>query len=465
MKRSLVSFASFLLLVVATAQAALADNAPDFATLVQQAGPAVVNISTTQVVKEPALPDATPDMPDSPFNQFFRRYFGEDGPQQFDTKSLGSGFIISSDGYILTAAHVIENATQVVVKLTDRREFNAKVIGADQRSDVGLLKINATGLPTVKIGDPTKLRVGEWVLAIGAPFGFENSATAGIVSAKGRSLPTENYVPFIQTDVAINPGNSGGPLFNLKGEVVGINSQIYSRTGGFMGLSFSIPINLAMNIANQLRTTGHVNRGWLGITIQDVTRDLAQSFGMKKPHGALISDILPHSPAAKSDLRVGDVIVAYNDQNIDLSSDLPPRVGMTPAGTEARLSIIRNGRPETVMVTVGQLPDSKSKDEPARDRSHGRGKNQLGLGISDLSAQQKQQLGVHEGVLVNEIENGPALRAGIRPGDVIMEIDGKTVTGVARFDQIIKHAPKDRPMAVLIHRGSNSLFLALSPNH
>jgi serine protease Do len=461
MKRNL-PLALLLWVFAATAQAAVRVGLPDFASLVQNNGPAVVNISTTQVVKQPMLPQGIPDTPDAPFNEFFRRYFGEGGaPEQFDTKSLGSGFIISSDGYILTAAHVVENAKEVVVKLTDRREFNAKVVGADKRSDVALLKIEATGLPKVAIGDPQKLQVGEWVLAIGSPFGFENSATAGIVSAKGRSLPTENYVPFIQTDVAINPGNSGGPLFNLNGEVVGINSQIYSRTGGFMGLSFAVPIDMANNIANQLKATGHVKRGWLGITIQDVTRELAKSFGMRKPHGALVSDILPNSPAAKSDLRVGDVVVEYDGTTIDLSSDLPPRVGLTEAGTRAKLGVVRHGQTQTVWVTVGQLPEDSAEAQPAVQQPKQENRNQLGLAISNLTAQQKKQLGVQNGVVVNEMSNGPALRAGIRPGDVILEMDGKPVKNVAAFDQLIRQAPKDRPVALLVRRGSGSLFLAL----
>ncbi|HWR86981.1 MAG TPA: trypsin-like peptidase domain-containing protein, partial [Acidiferrobacterales bacterium] len=299
-----------LVLAIPVPAAPLVRALPDFTPLVESSAPAVVNISTTQMVKRPAGPGAEmPEAPEgnAPFNDFLRRYFGEDElpPEFFDNKSLGSGFLVSPDGYILTCAHVVENATEILVRLTDRREFTAKVIGADRRSDVALLKIDATGLPQVRIGNPEKVRVGEWVLAIGSPFGFESSATAGIVSAKGRSLPRENYVPFIQTDVAINPGNSGGPLFNLQGEVIGINSQIYSRTGGFMGLSFAVPIDIAMQVAKQLKASGRVRRGWIGVTIQDVTRELAESFGMKRPTGALIADVLPEGPAAKSDLRVG----------------------------------------------------------------------------------------------------------------------------------------------------------------
>lgn len=438
---------------------------PDFATLVEANGPAVVNISTTQTVKQGAMPPGMPELPEgSPFNDFFRRYFGEGGamPEQFDSKSLGSGFITSQDGYILTAAHVVENAKEIFVKLTDRREYVAKVVGADRRSDVALLKIEATGLPKVNIGDPTKLKVGEWVLAIGSPFGFENSATSGIVSAKGRSLPSESYVPFIQTDVAINPGNSGGPLFNLNGEVVGINSQIYSRTGGFMGLSFAVPIDMAMQIGKQLRAEGKVKRGWIGVTIQDITRELAQSFGMQKPHGALISDILPSGPAAKSELKVGDVVVEYDGQPIDLSSDLPPRVGLTAPGTRVRLAVVRGGKTQQVWVTIGELPEEKSMaqqqdDAPAKSQN----KSVAGLGVNDLTPVQKKQLGINYGVIVNELRNGPAARAGLRPGDVILEIGGKTVKNVAVFEQLVKHAPKNRPLPLLVKRGAGSLFLAL----
>lgn len=464
MKKSVPLALVIWLLSAAAANAAAPSNLPDFASLVQANGPAVVNISTTQTVKQSAMPPGMPDLPEgSPFNDFFRRYFGEGGgvPEQFDSKSLGSGFIISSDGYILTAAHVVENAKEIVVKLTDRREFVAKAVGADRRSDVALLKIDAVNLPKVNIGDPTKLRVGEWVLAIGSPFGFENSATAGIVSAKGRSLPTESYVPFIQTDVAINPGNSGGPLFNLNGEVVGINSQIYSRTGGFMGLSFSVPIDMAVQISKQLKANGKVKRGWIGVTIQDVTRELAQSFGMTKPHGALISDILPNGPAAKSELKVGDVVVEYEGQTIDLSSDLPPRVGLTAPGSRVKLGIIRGGKPQQVWITIGELPEENQLADRENPPSKNQNKSVLGLSLNDLTPAQRKQYGVPHGVVVSDIRPGPALRAGVRPGDVILEIDGKPAKNVATFEHLVKQAPRGRPVPILIKRGSGSLFLAV----
>ncbi|MFZ4701614.1 MAG: Do family serine endopeptidase, partial [Candidatus Methylumidiphilus sp.] len=321
---------------------------PDFTTLVEKNNTAVVNISTTQKVsaaERPQLPEGL-DIPEgTPLDEFFKHYFGEGGPgsqggpggqgdggQPNEVKSLGSGFIISSDGYVLTNQHVVKDADEIVVRLQDRRELVAKVVGSDKRSDIALLKIEATNLPVLNIGSSENMKVGSWVLAIGSPFGFDHSVTAGIVSAKGRSLPSDNYVPFIQTDVAINPGNSGGPLFNMEGQVVGVNSQIYSRTGGSMGISFAIPIEVAMKVVEQLKTSGHVTRGWLGVQIQDVTRELAESFGMKKPQGALISKVLPKSPAEAAGLQIGDIITDYNKQEIVSSSTLPPMVGNTKIG-------------------------------------------------------------------------------------------------------------------------------------
>jgi len=445
------------------ALSAPARGLPDFTALVEANGPAVVNISTTQSVKQSAWSGTDPEGQDSgPFNEFLRRYFGEDEPppEYFDNKSLGSGFVISSDGYILTCAHVVENATEILVRLNDRREFVAKTIGSDRRSDVALLKIEASGLPAVKTGDPSKVRVGEWVLAIGSPFGFEASATAGIVSAKGRSLPSENYVPFIQTDVAINPGNSGGPLFNLQGEVIGVNSQIYSRTGGFMGLSFAVPIDMAMQIAQQLKLGGRVKRGWLGVTIQDVTRELAESFAMKRPTGALIADILTDSPAARSDLRVGDVVMEYEGRRILVSSDLPPLVGQTAPGTAAKLTVLRGGRTLTVTVTISDLPEEASesqKQPPAGPVQPG----VLGMQLRELTPAQKKQLGVSHGVLVEKLVEGPASRAGIRPGDVLLQIQGKPVQSVAELTSSIRQLPRNKPVPLLVRRGAAALFLAL----
>ena len=465
-----MQFQNFLFAAIASLALTLSAQAappprplPDLASLVDQNGPAVVNISTTQAVQRHGLPET--DEEGSPFNDFLRRYFGEDElpPELFDNKSLGSGFLISPEGYILTCAHVVENATEIVVRLTDRREFSAKVVGADRRSDVALLKIESSGLPSVKIGDPGKVRVGEWVLAIGSPFGFENSATAGIVSAKGRSLPRENYVPFIQTDVAINPGNSGGPLFNLQGEVIGINSQIYSRTGGFMGLSFAVPIDIAMQVGQQLKATGRVRRGWIGVTIQDVTRELAESFGMKRPAGALVADILADSPAAKSELRVGDVVVEYEGQRIAVSADLPPLVGQTVPGTRARVGVLRGGQPKTLLVTIAELPEEGSEPQsqpvPAPVPP-----GMLGMQLRDLTPDQKQQLGIANGVLVDKVAEGPALKAGIRPGDVILQVQGRPARSVAELRALLPQLPRNKPTPVLVRRGAAALFLALRPS-
>jgi len=445
--------------------AALLRALPDFTPLVESSAPAVVNISTTQMVKHPAGPSAgMPEVPEgnTPFNDFLRRYFGEDElpPEFFDNKSLGSGFLVSSDGYILTCAHVVENATEILVRLTDRREFTAKVVGADRRSDVALLKIDATGLPQVRIGNPEKVHVGEWVLAIGSPFGFESSATAGIVSAKGRSLPRENYVPFIQTDVAINPGNSGGPLFNLRGEVIGINSQIYSRTGGFMGLSFAVPIDIAMQVSKQLKASGHVKRGWIGVTIQDVTRELAESFGMKRPFGALIADVLADGPAAKSDLRVGDIVVEYEGHRINLSADLPPLVGQTAPGARARLSIIRSGQLRSVSVLIAELTEETAEIRPEPSLGPER-PGVLGMQLNDLTSAQRKQLGVSQGVLVERVVEGPALKAGIRAGDVILQVQGRPIRSAVELRELVPQLSRSKPVPVLVRRAAAALFLAL----
>lgn len=441
---------------------------PDFTVLVERLSPAVVNISTTQHKSvHPRLPKGMeiPDLPeDSPFGELFRHFFGEgEGmPQERDTQSLGSGFIISQDGYILTNYHVVQEADEILVRTSDHAEHVAKVIGGDKRSDIALIKIDARALPVVKTGSSETLKVGEWVLAIGSPFGFDHSVTAGIVSAKGRSLPSENYVPFIQTDVAINPGNSGGPLFNLDGEVVGVNSQIYSRTGGFMGLSFAIPIDVAMNVAEQLKTTGHVTRGWLGVLIQDVTRELAESFGMDMPRGALVAQVLPDSPAEAAGIQVGDVILSFNGKEIRNSSVLPPMVGTSPVNKDAELTVIRSGEPKQIAVKIGELPAeddlklTRTPAEPGRTSS-------LGITVSDLSAQQRQDLGIQQpaGVYVEAIADGPAQQAGIREGDVVLKINNQWVENAAKFRELVDDLPAGRSVAVLVQRSSGPLFLAL----
>jgi serine protease Do len=447
-------------------QAVNASHLPEFTDLVKATSPAVVNISTTQKVKTgmPQLPEGfeIPEFPeDSPFGELFKHFFERDEstPSYRDSKSLGSGFVISADGYVLTNYHVVQNAEEIIVRLSDRRELVAEIVGEDKRSDVALLKIDASDLPVAKIGKSSDLEVGEWVLAIGSPFGFDHSATAGIVSAKGRSLPSENYVPFIQTDVAINPGNSGGPLFNQEGEVVGVNSQIYSRTGGYMGLSFAIPIEVAMDVVDQLKTTGKVSRGWLGVLIQDITLDLAESFGMEQPRGALVAKVLPDSPAEDAGIRVGDVIVAFDGNAVASSSSLPPIVGSTKVGVKIPVDVIRNGKQQVVRVKLGELPEDETqarKNEPEAEKV-----NRVGLGVVDLDKDQLAELEIDSGVLVNRVVNGAASKAGIREGDVILSIDNKSVKSAKQFQDLVKGLPEDKSVAVLLQRSGSPTFLAI----
>jgi serine protease Do len=448
------------------ASAQARQHLPDFTDLVKEAAPAVVNISTTQKVKTgaPQLPEGLeiPDLPEgNPLGDLLRHFFDqEQGDQGYhDAMSLGSGFIISPDGYILTNYHVVNNADEIIVRLNDRREMRAKVVGADKRSDVALLKIDARDLPVVKIGSSSNLEVGAWVVAIGSPFGFDYSATAGIVSAKGRSLPSENYVPFIQTDVAINPGNSGGPLFNQDGEVVGMNSQIYSRTGGYMGLSFAIPIEVAMDVADQLKTSGHVSRGWLGVLIQNMTKELAESFGMSQPHGALVAKVLPDSPARKAGLRRGDVIVAFNGKKIEESASLPPIVGSTKVGVDVPVDIIRDRKQIQVMVRLGELPEEVST--AGHTRTHPQKTNRLGISVTGLSDDQKKELELDNGVLVQRVVEGAASRAGVSKGDVILSINNEPVTSVEQFDKLVDALPAGKSVAVLVQRNGNPTFLAI----
>src|SRR5512135_3349133 len=382
---------AFFLLFGLFAQTALASNLPDFTELVEKQGPAVVNVSTTQIIRGPQMMQGMPSLPENdPFYEFFH-HFAPQAPSEQESQSLGSGFIISSDGYILTNAHVIDHADKITIRLTDKREFKAKVIGADKRTDVALLKIDATGLPKVTLGNPDQVRVGEWVVAIGSPFGFDSSVTAGIVSAKGRSLPQENFVPFIQTDVAINPVNSGGPLFNMKGEVVGINSQIYSRSGGYMGLSFSIPIDVAMDVVSQLRSTGKVTRGRIGVTIQEVTRELAESFGLPKVGGALISSVEKGGPADKAGVSPSDVIFKFDGKTVNSSADLPRIVAATKPGSKVNVQLWRKGSTMDVPVVVAEIQDDRVV---AQHGGHGsaeagtESETRLGLYVSELNDQQ-----------------------------------------------------------------------------
>jgi serine protease Do len=445
----------FFLALLLLAPVAAAGQLPDFTDLVERQGTTVVNISTTQTGRGSV---ALPNVPeDDPFYEFFRRFIPNPGPREFQSQSLGSGFIISGDGYILTNAHVVDAAEEITVKLNDKREFKAKVIGADRRTDIALLKIEASGLQAVRFGDPGRLRVGEWVVAIGSPFGFENTVTAGIVSAKGRSLPQENFVPFIQTDVAVNPGNSGGPLFNMRGEVVGINSQIYSRTGGFMGLSFAIPIDVANEIVQQLRTTGKVTRGRIGVVIQPITKELAESFGLSKPAGALVNSVEKGGPAEKAGIESGDVILRFDGKTVNSSEDLPRIVGGTRPGSRVTVQLWRNKASREVQVTVAELQD----DRAARQSRRG-GKppatSQYGLALSDLTDAQRRELKVEGGVLVENAQ-GAAARAGIRRGDVILAVNNQDVKSVEQFKELMSQAEKGRIVALLVRRGANSLYI------
>lgn len=440
---------------------------PDFTEMVKNNGDAVVNISTTQKAQDmqaddPAQSQIPQDVPPE-MEEFFRRFFQGPGRGMAprETNSLGSGFVISKDGYVLTNHHVVNNASEIVVKLKDRRELLAKLIGSDESTDVALLKVDAKDLPVVEIGSPDQLKVGEWVLAIGTPFGFEQSVTAGIVSAKGRSLPDGNYVPFIQTDVAINPGNSGGPLFNMQGKVVGINSQIYSRSGGYMGLSFAIPIDVAMNVTEQLKSKGKVSRGWLGVQIQDVTRQLAESFGMDRPHGALVAKVIPGGPAEKAGVQIGDIIVEFNGQVIETSGELPPRVGMTPIDEKSKLKIIRQGEKQELSVKIGLLPTQTAQLSNADHNVPETSVNRLGLAVSDLNDELRQQLQVEKnGVLVQKVSKGVALEAGIQPGDVILRIQNNPVRSASDFNAIVAKLPTDKSIALLVQRNGSPVFLA-----
>jgi serine protease Do len=460
--------------LMSSAQAQMREM-PDFTALVEQQGPAVVNISVTQTAKSAKPLGNLPFDENDPGFEFFKRFFphglpgmpGAPGsPREFKARSAGSGFIISADGMIMTNAHVVQGADEVQVKLTDRREFKAKVLGVDRRTDVALIKIKAAGLPTVKLGDPEKLKVGEWVIAIGAPFGFDNSVTAGIVSAKGRSLPQDNsnYVPFIQTDAAINPGNSGGPLFNLRGEVVGINSQIYSRSGGYQGIAFAIPIDVAMEVQQQLKTTGKVTRGRLGVVIQDISQELADTFALSKPEGALVNSVERGGPADTAGILAGDVILTYNGKPVTRSADLPLMVGNTRPGQNATLGIWRKGKQRDFSVVVGEIKDDTPRsDEPdASGRNEKIGLNRLGLTLADLSPVQKKKLGIDGGVL---IQNMRGLRGDLRSGDVILTLIHKgiqtPIVSVEQLNQALGKLDQTATFTLLVRRADSQIFVTL----
>lgn len=469
--------ARLLFLLIWLPSLVFAETLPDFRALVRENGQAVVNISTkadaepSAVPKMPGIP-GMPELPDdSPLKDFFEHFFGDappgESPHPFGPQSsLGSGFIVSKDGYVISNEHVIRGAKEVVVRLSDRREFTASIVGTDERSDIAVLKINTDEpLPVLTLGDSDKLEQGEWVFAIGSPFGFDYTVTQGIVSAVGRSLPNENYVPFIQTDVAINPGNSGGPLFNLNGEVVGVNSQIFSRTGGFMGLSFAIPINMVLEVYEQLRETGSVKRGWLGVLIQDVDQQLAESFELDRPQGALVSRVLEDSPAQAAGLEVGDIILNFNGQEILRSSDLPPIVGQTPIGKPVPVNVLRNGKRKEVKVTIGELPAeealatvtrSPNPDDSLFDDTG------LGMTLRQLTAEERAELEITAGgLLVQDVTDGPAFAAGLRPGDVLLQMDGEGVSTLEAYGEVRKSLKAGGRVPVLVQRRGGPLFMAI----
>lgn len=471
MFKKLIAVSAICLSVgLAAATPVLAKELPDFTELAEKQGAAVVNISVTQVMQSGPGGSPFQGLPeDEALNEFFRRFGipgfpgaprGQGGPQQpeYKSQSLGSGFIISNDGYILTNAHVVREADEVIVKLNDKREFKAKIVGADRRTDVALLKIEATGLPKVTIGNPEQLKVGEWVVAIGSPFGLESTLTAGVVSAKGRALPQENFVPFIQTDVAINPGNSGGPLFNLKGEVVGVNSQIYSRTGGYMGLSFAIPIDVAIDVSNQLKSSGRVARGWLGIGIQEITKDLAESFGMKNTNGALVAGVEKGSPAEKGGLEAGDVVVKFDGKAVNVSSDLPRIVGATKPGKQVPVEVLRKGASKTLSITLGEMPADKDEVVPASQPTAKPESNRLGLTLRELTPQQRRNLNGRNALVVVDAQ-GAAAQAGIRRGDLVLALNNTEVQSLEQFTKQVNAVQAGKTVALLVQRENNTLYV------
>ncbi|MFT6265888.1 MAG: serine protease Do [Oleiphilaceae bacterium] len=442
----------------------LASSLPDFTTLVEEHSESVVNISTISHVDQSSQIQSEMNQLPEIFKHFFGgvpEHRGNPSPKgKKQLQSMGSGFIVSEDGIVLTNNHVIEGADEIYVRFNDRRELKATLIGSDKRSDLAVLKVEANDLPAVKLGKSKKLKVGEWVFAIGSPFGFDYTVTAGIVSAKGRSLPNENYVPFIQTDVAINPGNSGGPLFNMDGEVVGINSQIYTRSGGFMGVSFAIPIDVALEVVDQLKDQGYVSRGWLGVLIQEVNKGLAESFGLDKPYGALVSQVLEGSPADKAGINTGDVIIEYNGEEISYSSELPQLVGRTKIDENVELIVMRYGKEKTLTLKIGELP-GVDEATSVLAKSKAKKSNKLGVNIKLLDELALEELNIDAGVQVTQVLGQPAIAAGIRQGDIISRLNNQRFTSVSEFLTVVESLPSNRFVPVLIIRQGNPLFIVI----
>ena len=460
-----------LLLIQCSLLHAQGVSLPDFTSLVEKYTPAVVNISTTQTISMSDPEDfRIPGLPeDHQFGELFRKFFEQyqipfEGPDSFNEQSMGSGVIVSRDGYILTNAHVVLDADEILVKLYDRRELKAKVIGTDEQTDIALLKIEANNLPTVTLGSTRDLKVGEWVMAIGNPFGFDHTVTAGIVSAKGRSFVNENYVPFIQTDVAINPGNSGGPLFNTRGEVVGINSRISSEPGrrSYAGLSFAIPAEVAKDVMEQLKAHGQVSRGWLGVLIQDVTPDLARTFGLDRPHGALVAKVIEDSPAESGGVKVGDIILSFNGRRIPKSSALPPMVGSLRSGQMVDLGIMREGRNTTLKFKVGELPEEVvTAGNVVKPRDQATVIGRMGIKLRELTAEDKEQTGAQFGVVVTDVTGMPAGEIGLRKDDIIQMVDKHKIERIVDLEQLVNGMSAGKSVAILIYRQSGPVFLAM----
>ncbi|MBS1208882.1 MAG: protease Do [Proteobacteria bacterium] len=444
---------------------ASARNLPEFASLIEKQAAVVVNISATRIQTPVKAPFLRPQRDGVP--EWLRRMLPsmpEEPDEPDDDRAVGSGFVIGSEGYILTNAHVVEDASEILVRFNDKREYLARLVGTDKRTDIALLKVDASSLPQARLGNPARLRVGDWVLAIGSPFGFDSTVTAGIVSAKGRSLPDDGLVPFIQTDVAINPGNSGGPLFNLQGEVVGINSQIYSRTGGFMGLSFAIPIDVAMDVQAQLRQRGHVMRGRIGVLVQEVTRDMAESFGLPQATGALVSQVEAGGPAAGAGLKPGDVITQFDGKTVMSSNDLPRIVGATRPGVSSVLKYWRAGKAAQTSVKVAEFPEEKSARAVQVLEHPIRGANRLGMVVQDLSREQKRELATEQGAAIREVA-GVAARAELRQGDVVTAViqhgTGSEVRSAEHFNKLINGLPRSAAVTLLVRRGDTQSFVGM----